>query len=42
MGDLEGLSFGASPAVTTCSRTLDCIDNRYEFVPVFFIPLPQS
>ena len=38
MGDLEELSFGASRAITTCSRTLDHIGNRYEFVPAVFIP----
>jgi len=38
MGDLEELSFGAFPAITTCSRTLDHVDSRYEFVPAVFIP----
>ena len=36
MGDLEGLPFGASPAITTCARTLDHIDTRYEFVSTVF------
>ena len=38
MGDLEGLPFGASPAITTCSRTLDYFGTRYEFVSIVFTP----
>jgi len=40
MGDLEELSFGASPAITPYCRTLDHIDNRYEFFPAVFIQTP--
>ena len=38
MGDLEGLPFGASPVITTCSRTRDHIGTRYEFVSIVFTP----
>jgi hypothetical protein len=36
MGDLEELPFGASPAITTCSWTLDHISTRHEFVSIVF------
>ena len=36
MGDLEGLPFGASPAITNCSRTLDHISTKYEFFSADF------
>ena len=38
MGDLEELPFGAYPANTTCSRTLDYIGTRYEFVSAVLTP----